>query len=173
MSFENITVTLKQIGAYIARQQFNDAVDVLINGDGNANPAPVIDCETGTALKYTDLLNLIEALDPYNMSAVVASPGMVMDILNIDEFKNPLTGINFAGTGKVGKPLGAKLLKSSAVEPGRLIGLDSSCALEMVVASDVEVDYDKLIDRQLERAAITTTAGFAKIFNEASVVLNI
>ena len=43
----------------------------------------------------------------------------------------------------------------------------------MVVASDVNVDYDKLIDRQLERAVITTTAGFAKIFSDASAVLNI
>ena len=28
-------------------------------------------------------------------------------------------------------------------------------------------DYDKLIDRQLERAAITTITGFAKIFTDA------
>lgn len=167
------TVTLKQIGAYIARQQFNDAVDVLVNGDGNGNAASSVNCATSGTLAYADLLSLIEKLDPYNMNTIVTTPGVMMDILNISEFKNPLTGINFAGTGKVGTPLGAKLLKSSAVESGKIIGLDSSCALEMVVASDVEVDYDKLIDRQLERAAITTTAGFAKIFNDASAVLSI
>ena len=54
-----------------------------------------------------------------------------------------------------------------------LVGLDKNCALEMVVASDVAVDYDRLIDRQLERAAITSTAGFAKIFKDASKVLKI
>ena len=31
------TITLKQIGAYIARTQFADAVEVLRNGDGNDN----------------------------------------------------------------------------------------------------------------------------------------
>ena len=36
------TVTLRQIGAYIAREQLKDAVDVLINGDGNDNAATVI-----------------------------------------------------------------------------------------------------------------------------------
>ena len=43
----------------------------------------------------------------------------------------------------------------------------------MVVASDVAVEYDKLIDQQLERAAISCTAGFSKIFDEASVVLSL
>ena len=52
-----------------------------------------------------------------------------------------------------------------------LIGLDRRCSLEMVIASDVMVDYDKLIDRQLERATITTIAGFAKIFPDASKAL--
>ncbi len=35
------TVTLNQIGAYIARAQLHDAVEVLINGDGNGNAASV------------------------------------------------------------------------------------------------------------------------------------
>ena len=44
--------------------------------------------------------------------------------------------------------------------------------LEMVQAGGVMTDYDKLIDRQLERAAITCTAGFSKIFTEAAKTLS-
>ena len=77
---------------------------------------------------------------------------------------NPLTGLNFQGTGKLSTPMGAKLLRTSAMESGKLIGLDSRFALEMVQGSDVIVEYDKLIDRQLERAAITSISGFAKLF---------
>ena len=54
----------------------------------------------------------------------------------------------------------------------RIIGLDKTCALEMVQAGGVLTDYDKLIDRQLERATISTIAGFTKIFNSAVKVLN-
>ena len=43
----------------------------------------------------------------------------------------------------------------------------------MVKAGDVLTEYDKLIDRQLERAAITSIAGFAKIFTDASRVLSV
>ena len=64
-------------------------------------------------------------------------------------------------------PLGANLLHAPELTSGKIIGLDRNCALEMVQAGGVTTDYDKLIDRQLERAAITCTAGFAKIFPEA------
>ena len=53
------------------------------------------------------------------------------------------------------------------------MGLDKRFALEMVQSGDVMVEYDKLIDRQLERAAITTISGFAKVFPEASRVLEL
>lgn len=167
------SVTLKQIGAHIARQQFADAVNVLVNGDGNENAATVISSATAGSLSYTDLLALYNQLDPYTLNRLIVSPATMLKLMNLDEFKNPLTGINFQGTGNPGNPLGAKLLRSNAIEDDKIIGLDASCALEMVIASDINVDYDKLIDRQLERAVITTTAGFAKIFNDASAVLTI
>lgn len=165
------SVTLRQIGAHIARSQFADAVNVLLSGDGNDNAAEVVSAATSGELSYSDLLNLYNKLDPYCLNRLIMSPSTMLKVMSLDEFKNPLTGINFQGTGNPGNPLGAKLLRSNAVEDGKIIGLDAGCALEMVVAADVNVDYDKLIDRQLERAVITTTAGFAKIFKDASAVL--
>ena len=35
------------------------------------------------------------------------------------------------------------------------------------------VEYDKLIDRQLERAAITSISGFAKLFTGASKAMKL
>lgn len=166
------TVTLRQIGAYIACQQMNDAVNTLINGDGNKNPAKVINVTESGKVNYSDLLNLFAEIEPYKLNTIIASPKTIMKLMELEEFKNPLCGINFQATGNTGTPLGAKLIKCSAAGD-KIIGLDKSCALEMVVASDVAIDYDKLIDRQLERAAITSTAGFAKIFTDASKVLKI
>lgn len=167
------TVTLKQIGAYIARQQLSDAIKVLKDGDGNNNAAAVIEAAEDGTLAYGDLIKLLNSLDPYQMTTLVASPDMMSKLLQMEEFKNPVTGINFQGTGKVGHPLGAEFIKSSAAPENAIIGLDKTCALEMVIASDVSVDYDKLIDRQLERAAVTSTVGFAKIFSDASKILSV
>ena len=51
--------------------------------------------------------------------------------------------------------------------------MDRQYALELVRGSEVLVEYDKLIDRQLERAAITSISGFAKVSQPASKVLQI
>ena len=60
-----------------------------------------------------------------------------------------------------------------AIVAGTLIGLDKNYALEQICGSEITVEYDKLIDRQLERAAITSISGFAKLFGEASKVLTV
>ena len=167
------TVTLKQIGAYIARTQLNDAINVLKNGDGNNNAAASSAVATSGTLTYADIVKFWNGFDPYALNTIVADPAVLEKILNLPEFKDAAAGLNFHATGNLVTPIGAKLVRSSAVDENSLIGLDKSCALEMVVASDITTDFDKLIDRQLERAVITTTAGFAKIFSDASAVLKV
>ena len=173
------SVTLRQIGAHINRMHLEDAIDVLIKGDGNDNPAQAftvgsepIGGSAGT-LGYDELVDFWAQFDPYEMNTLLVSGEMMRQMLKLDEFQNPLTGLNFQGTGKLATPLGATLLRTSALESGTLIGLDKRYALEMVQGSDVMVEYDKLIDRQLERAAITSISGFAKLFTDAAKVLKL
>ena len=64
-------------------------------------------------------------------------------------------------------------VRASGTSAGTLIGLDKRYALEQVVGGEVMVEYDKLIDRQLERAAITSISGFAKLFTGASKAMNL
>ena len=173
------SVTLRQIGAYIGRMHLQDAVDVITNGDGNNNAAEVFTVGTppisGTAktLDYGALLDFWSQFDPYTMNTMLVSSDVMLALLKLSEFQNPLTGLNFQGTGTLTTPLGAKLLRSSAVPQGTLIGLDRHYALEQISGSEVTVEYDKLIDRQLERAAITSISGCAKLFPEASKVLKV
>ena len=167
------SVTLRQIGAHIARMHLADAVDVLMNGDGNDNAAEADEVETSGTLTYDDLVDFWAKFDPYEMNALLVSGDVMVKLLKLAEFQNPLTGLNFQGTGKLTTPLGASLLRTSVLPAGTAIGLDKRFALEMVQGSDVMVEYDKLIDRQLERAAITTVSGFAKIFQDASRVLEV
>ena len=167
------SVTLRQIGAHIARAQLEDAVDVLKNGDGNGNAASVFTTAAQGKLTYDDLVDFWAKFDPYEMNALLVSGDVMVKLLKLSEFQNPLTGLNFQGTGKLTTPLGANLLRTSVLPAGTAIGLDKRFALEMVQGSDVTVEYDKLIDRQLERAAVTTISGFAKVFKDASRVLEV
>ncbi|MCI6605021.1 MAG: phage major capsid protein [Clostridiales bacterium] len=170
-------VTLRQIGAYIQKMHLQDAVDVLVNGDGNNNAAEVLTIGTsplsGTkgTLTYAQLVEFWSQFEPYTMNALLASGDAMVKMLKLTELQNPLTGLNFQGTGKLSAPMGAELLRAACVPSGKLIGLDRRYALEMVQAGEVSVEYDKLIDRQLERATITSISGFGKIMPEAAKVL--
>ncbi len=162
------TVTLKQIGAYIARSQMADAVDVIINGDGNNNGCGSVSPASSGSLSYEDLINMWSALSPFSLNTVLASTSAMTALLTMSEMKDSTAGLNFQGTGRMITPLGADLIHTTALSGNNIIGLDKNCALEMVVSGDVSVDYDKLIDRQLEKAVISCIAGFAKIYSGAS-----
>ena len=172
-------VMLRQIGAHIQKQQIADAVKVILEGDGNDNAAAVFTVGTapisGTAgkLAYDQLVEFWGQFDPYTMNTILCSTGTMTKLLKIPELQNPMTGLNFQGTGKLSTPLGAQLHRTGAVADGTIIGLDSRYALEQVRAGDVLVEYDKLIDRQLERAAITAISGFGKICDGAAKVLKV
>ena len=167
-------VMLRQIGSYIQKQLLKDAANVLLNGDGNDNSCNLLEVgmdpisgESGV-LGYEQMVEFWAQFYPYTMNTLLCAPNVMLKMLKVPELQNPLTGLNFQGTGKLTTPLGANLYQSDAVIPNTMIGLDSRYALEHVRAGDVMVEYDKLIDRQLERAAISTISGFAKI-NEGAV----
>jgi len=165
------TVALRQIGADIAKAILADAVDVLIDGDGNTGTAASVVYKGGTSLAYDDLIALWNSFDPFTMTTLLADAGGVSEILAMAEMRDSCAGLDFHGTGKLVTPLGAELIKSAAVPAGQLVALDRNCALELVKAGDIVTDYDKLIDRQLGQAAISSTVGFAKIFPGAAVVM--
>ena len=173
------SVTLRQIGAHINRMHLEDAIEVLLNGDGNDNAAAVFTIGTspisGTqgTLTYAQLVEFWAQFAPYEMNTMLVSNATMVRLLKLTELQNPLTGLNFQGTGKFETPLGASLLRTQAMADGCILAFDRRYALEMVQAGDVGVEYDKLIDRQLERAAITSISGFGKICTEAAKVLEV
>ena len=171
------SVTLRQIGAYIQRMHVQDAVDVLVNGDGNSNAAATLTIGSspmsGTkgTLSYAQLVEFWAQFDPYTLNTLLVPGDAMVKLLSLSELQDAAAGLNFQGTGALVTPLGAELVRSECVTGGRIIGLDRRYALEMVQAGEVSVEYDKLIDRQLERAAITSISGFGKIMPEAAKVL--
>ena len=171
------SVTLRQIGAYIQKMHLQDAVNVLVSGDGNNNAATSLTIGTspmsGTkgTLTYKQLVEFWAQFDPYTLNTMLVPGDTMVKMLALSELQDAAAGLNFQGTGALVTPLGAELVRSSCVRSGTIIGLDRRYALEMVQAGEVCVEYDKLIDRQLERAAITSISGFGKIMPEAAKVL--
>lgn len=167
------TLALRRIGAEIARCQMKDAVDVLVNGDGSTGSAPAKLTTAATTLSYSDLLTLWSKFTAYQMNTLLVNAKTAAAILGLSAFSDPTTGLHFQNTGKLGTPLGAEMILCDAVADGAIIALDRRYALEMVVGDAVTVDADRLIDCQLERAAVSSTAGFSMIFPDAVKVMTL
>ena len=165
------TVTLRQIGAHIAREQLKDAVDVLINGDGNSAAADTVSVDTSGNITYSDLIKLWAEVSPYELNTLLAPTDAMKKLLSMSEMKDSNAGLDFHGSGRMITPLGAELIHVPAISGNKVVGLDKNCALEMVQSGGIITDHDKLIDRQLERASISCITGFAKIFPDSAKVL--
>lgn len=159
------TVMLKQVGAQIANQQLEDAVKIIVDTTFE------ISGENSSNLTYNDLLKLWNEMGDFDLTTLIVSGKSMQQILAMDEFRDAAAGQNFHATGKLITPFGAEIIKSKTIPENNIIGLDKKCAIEKVEAGGIVTDYDKLIDRQLERAAITCTTGFSKIFDGASKIL--
>ena len=164
------TIMLSQIGAAISRAQIDDAIEVSLNGEeiGNVDVA-----ESGT-LAYKDLVNFWNAFNPYQLNAIICNSDTLYKMLQLSEFRDAAAGLNFHATGSLVTPFGAEVVRltGNAIE-GAMMGFDNRYALEKVQAGDVFTDFDKLIDRQLERATISTIAGFSVITKDAIKLLSV
>lgn len=167
------TVTLRQIGAYIARAQLADAVNVLINGDGNSNAAEVISTAEAGTLSYADLLTLWSKFKGYEMNTLLLNSATMVKLLSINEIKDPFASVSVKAGGTYLPSLGVNVIKCDSVPNNKIVALDKNCALEAVVADEINIDYDKVIDRQLEQTAITSITGFAKLFPDAVKVMSL
>ncbi len=158
------TVTLRQIGNCIAEGQLLDAYAALIGVHDSG-----ITLEGG--LTYAGLVDLWNAFEGFNMTTLLVSARDTASILKMTEMQDAIAGNDFHATGRVVTPLGAELIKHKMFPDNTILALDRTCALEKVQAGDVVTDFDKLIDRQLERASITAIAGFSPIFSGAVQML--
>ena len=170
-------VMLRQIGANIQKMHLEDALNVILDGDGNDNACVSysvgeypISGEADT-LTYQQLVEFWGQFDPYTLNSLLCNNATLTQLLMMPELRDAAAGLNFQGTGSIGTPLGAQVHRVNQLDTNVLVGLDNRYSLEQICCGDVLVEYDKLIDRQLERAAITSISGFNKICADAAAVL--
>lgn len=161
-------VMLKQIGNYINSCQLAQAIYAL-------NQLGIKRVQAGIQNDITidDLINLYMELMPYEFNTIIAEPRAFNTLVHIKDFRDGSAGLDFHGTGKLITPFGAKIVpcQTNVLEVG-ILALDKNYALEKVQFGDIVTDFDKLIDRQLERATVTSTVGFNRIIDTATCILD-
>lgn len=160
------TIALRQIGAYIAKMQLHDLFS-HVTQELTAGKYEILHFKDSSVCTFDDLLNFMFSFGNYNLDTIICSPVSARKLMAIDELKTAAVDSKFPLSGKIITPLGAKLIINNDISDDCFIGIDSKYAFEYVQSGEITTEYDKLIDRQLERAAITVTSGFNTIFTDA------
>lgn len=180
MKIDMFALHLRKLGVGIGKQQLRDALYTLIYGDGNKNAADILTVGTapigGTSgtLTYDEIVKFyMEFKEGYDVNTVLAPKDILTAILLMEEFKDPQAGFNFQKTGQMVNPIGSKWLRADIIEDGTIIALDKRYCLEEVTVANTMVEYDKIINRQIERAAVSEIKGFNKIYKDSAKILKL
>ncbi len=172
-----VAVFLQRVGAQLGIDESDAALSVLINGDGNNNALDPTESEVSGTLDYDELIRLYLAFPAgYKCQKIVAGDAMIRTILNMSEFKDPWAGFNFQRTGELVSPVGAKLIRwtsAASLPSDYVLGVDQRYALEQVTERGLSVETDRLIDRQIERSAVTKWNAFVKLDTNASQAIDV
>lgn len=165
-------VLLWYIGYRMQVDKLGLLVDVLLNGDGNGNPAETINSATSGSLTYEDLVTFWAELHPFEMNTLICSKDKIKTILTMSEFKDPLAGFRFQATGEMVSPLGSMIARADTVATDQIIGMDKRFAAEEVITQPLTVEYDKIIEQKFEEAVISESVAYAKVIPDAVKVLD-
>ena len=150
-------VMLRSVGVRLAAAVVKKAVEVLANGADEVST---------TELTYAELYGKFESFD---MTTVIASPALAAKIAAMDQ----LSDSSADADGRFILPFGSELIKTSAAGADTIIGIDRDYALEFITSTELVMETDKLIDRQLDQMTASITCGFRKITPDAVKVLKI
>ena len=149
-----VGVLLKRMGAQIAREMNNAAIDEIIAG---LSPESI----SGAELTYNDLATFWSSMDSFNMSTLVVSPATLAKILSLDEMKN--CEYDYVSGNAVKTPFGMTIVKCVGLSDDIAVGIDKDCGVEVVFGTDLIIETDKEIITQCSQVTASITAGFSKL----------
>lgn len=169
---------LQQFGYRLALNEAQAAIEVLINGDGGVSGADTYNITdlggTQNQMAFKPFVKFKGKFkDGYSPDIFLAQEQLYTDTITLQEFNNALLGYRLAVTGEPDKVLGGLPKRCDKVPVNKMIGIDTRFALNRVIATPLRIEYDKLIDTQVERAAISYAGGFEILDPEARKVLNV
>lgn len=192
MSLEMFEMHIKEIGTQASNNKVSEIIDVIKNGDGNGNAAPVIassslDATATTSITRDAWIKFLLKFYPNGCDTVVANIDGLLQILSVLYPKNELSsrmdelltkGLNASTTLPQNLVSNVTLLYHPGIEKigGKesIIGLNSKRAVEEIVEVGSTVnEADKFIKNQVELLTISENSGFRKIFKDSANALTI
>lgn len=175
MSVDMLRVHLQRMGERLGRNLDARLADVLIDGDnsGASTAAVAVDTATSGAWVYDDIVSgfMKLSLDHYfTPTHMIADATLTQRLLGMSQFQDSAL-FDFAQSGDLPSPLGAKLVPLAEQQANKLTILDANYAVQKLTEQDLLVESDKLINQQWDRTYLTVVTDFAVVYEKARVVV--
>ncbi len=175
MSVDMLRVHLERMGERLGRSLDARLADVLVNGDSSGSgTAPVtVNTATSGVWVYDDIVKGVMKLSLehyFTPTHILANSDLNQTILGMSPFQDSHL-FDFAKSGNLPTPFGAKLVPLVDQPADKLTILDSGYAAQKLTEQDLLVESDKLIHQQWDRTFITLVTDFAVIYEKARVVV--
>jgi hypothetical protein len=175
MSVDMLRIHLQRMGERLGRNLDERLATVLVSGDssGSATAADTVNTATSGAWVYSDVLAGFMKLSLENYftpTHIVADSSVTQALLGMSQFQDS-TLFNFAQSGNLPTPLGAKLVPLAEQPADKLTIVDAGYAVQKLTEQDLLVESDKLINQQWDRTYLTVVTDFAVIYEKARVVV--
>ncbi len=172
MRFQNLdlmSVIFRQIGKDLAYEQLGDVITAIM-------PTSVVNTTAASKIAYADVVKLWSAFGSYTPNVIIGASSTISALLNVDQVKDLHTDAHIHGCNQFINPASANLivhesLKTTSSE--KLLVFDKDFAVQMVQSGNLTIEYDKVIDQQLNQAAISVIRGFSPICSDAIKCLNV
>jgi hypothetical protein len=189
MKIDMLALHVRRIAMQAGMDKADDALGVIVNGDGNTNAATTyrLNADLGgvvaTGLDFKSWLKFLLKFFPYNCNTVVGGETEIMQVLTM-QFPNvdPLVLLSMIQQGPVQAKVqlahdlfvNYRLVYLKSAPANTLTGIDKRYAIEEVdeIGSDI-MESEKFILNQTSILTVSENSGFAKLFNEATKALTL
>lgn len=149
---------LRRIGNQLANSVVSTALQTLKSATGITKISVSED-----DLSYSNLAVLYGKFKSFSMKALLASPSVMAKILVMEQ----MLETSSENVTEIRLPFGTKLINCPQLDDNTILGLDTDFALEQIQSSDIILETDKLIDRQLDCIGISVNIGFRTLMTDA------
>ena len=181
VSLDVVGLFIQDFGKKLGRGLDVLAIDCLISGDqgDGSTAAPIIGTTTGVVATkaYNDYLRawIRGSRIGRNYDTIIGGEDAALATLDLAEFKTP------QGAGSVRHNLDVKTPVPSSsnyyihgnIPDDEELLVDSSAALVKLNAVPLKTESERIVSNQTEAWYITETTGFAKLFTDAAIVMDL
>lgn len=191
MKIDMLSLHVRRIAAQAGLDKADEALNVVINGDGNTNPATVYKLHTdlggvvADGLDYKSWLKFLMKFSSkqYNCNIVIGGLDEIVELLTMQKPNvDPLALLSAVMQGPVdakmeiesGLIVNYKALYIPSAPANKLVGIDNRYAIEQIneIGSDI-TEAEKFIMNQTSVLTVSENNAFAKLFNDATAVLDL